>query len=210
MMDMRIDMHVHSNYSPDGLHSVERMAAVAKKKGFDGIGICDHDMLTPKRNVDGIALFFGEEVSCAEGHVCVFGIGKGIEKGIRAAELVDKVHDEGGVAIPAHPLSIFKKGLGPLAFRIGADALEKYNGSDYISNMRMIASGVNGVGGSDAHSIYEIGSAYTVFECAPNEADILEEVRKGTFKPVWRPNPVSITARHIEKAMRRVRGKANV
>lgn len=199
---MLIDLHIHSNYSCDGLHSIERIAEEAKKKGFDGIGICDHDVLAPKRKVDGIVILSGEEVSCAEGHVCVFGIGKEIEKGIRAVELVDIVHDEGGVVIPAHPFSLFKKGLGSLAFEIGADAVEKYNGNNVISNIRMIARGTNGTGGSDAHSVYEIGNAYTVMECEANEEDILEEIRKKRFRPVWKPNPLSVLMRHGERIRR--------
>lgn len=203
-MNMRIDMHVHSNYSRDGLHSISRLAAVAKKKGFEALGICDHDILTPKKKVKGIALLFGEEVSCAEGHVCIFGIRKSMKNGIHVLELIDKVHEEGGIAIPAHPLSIFKKGIGTLAFDVEVDALEKYNGNDYISSIRMMARGGNGTGGSDAHSVYEIGNAYTVLECEPKEDDILENIRKGMFKSAWRPNPMSVTRRQLERVAQRI------
>jgi DNA polymerase (family 10) len=39
--DIRGELHAHSN-SSDGVHSIEQMAAAAKKKGYEYIGITDH------------------------------------------------------------------------------------------------------------------------------------------------------------------------
>jgi predicted metal-dependent phosphoesterase TrpH len=40
---LRFDLHVHSNYSPDGHSSVEEILKAAKARGLDGVAFTDHD-----------------------------------------------------------------------------------------------------------------------------------------------------------------------
>ncbi|MCX8081797.1 MAG: DNA polymerase/3'-5' exonuclease PolX [bacterium] len=40
-IDIRGDLHVHSNYS-DGMDEIEKIVVAAKKMGYEYIGICDH------------------------------------------------------------------------------------------------------------------------------------------------------------------------
>jgi len=44
--NMRFDLHIHSNYSPDSRLDVDDILRRAVKKGLDGIAICDHDTIT--------------------------------------------------------------------------------------------------------------------------------------------------------------------
>ncbi len=43
--ELKIDLHIHSNYSADGKQSVEEIIKSTKSKGFDIIAITDHDSL---------------------------------------------------------------------------------------------------------------------------------------------------------------------
>jgi len=40
---LKIDLHIHSQYSTDGLSKPESIVKRAKKKGLDGIAITDHN-----------------------------------------------------------------------------------------------------------------------------------------------------------------------
>lgn len=207
---MRIDFHVHSTYSGDGQNTVGELALEAKKRKLDAIAICDHNALTPKQkiNVKGLLVLFGEEVSCAEGHACIFGVKKTYPYGIGVRELIEEVHSEGGIVIIPHPFSAWRDGMGELAFKVGADAVEKYNGADPLNNMLARDRKYNGTAGSDAHTIHELGNAYTEMDCALKESEILEAVRKGKYKPFWRLNPFSYVHRQagkVGKLLRRER-----
>jgi len=40
---LRCDLHIHTNFSPDGESSVEEIIAKAEEAGLDAIAITDHD-----------------------------------------------------------------------------------------------------------------------------------------------------------------------
>jgi predicted metal-dependent phosphoesterase TrpH len=206
---MRIDFHVHSTHSGDGQNTIGELALEAKKRNLDAIAICDHNVLTPrtKTNVKGLLILFGEEVSCAEGHACIFGVKRAYPRGIRVRELVRKVHAEGGIVVIPHPFSRWRDGMGELAFKAGADAVEKYNGADPLNNMLAMGRKYNGTAGSDAHSVHELGNAYTEMDCAPSERAILEAVRKGRYKPFWKLNPVGYVRRQAGKVGKLLTGQ---
>ncbi len=206
---MKIDFHVHSAHSSDGQDTVGELALAAKKRGLDAIAICDHNVLTPKTKVDvkGLLVIFGEEVSCAEGHACVFGVKKTYPRGIGVRELIRKVHSEGGIVIIPHPFSKWREGMGELAFKVGADAVEKYNGADPLNNMLARDRKYNGTAGSDAHTIHELGNAYTEMDCALKEAEILDAVRKGKYRPSWKLNPFSYVRRQAGKVGKILSGR---
>ncbi|MEM3031024.1 MAG: PHP domain-containing protein [Candidatus Micrarchaeia archaeon] len=186
---MRIDLHVHSNLSEDAFDSVEKLAAAASGKGMDALGICDHNKLKRRaRRIGRVVMLYGEEVSTAQGHVVVYGVERAFPAGIDAFELVERVREEGGVSIAAHPFCMGRHSLGKLAFELKADAIEKYNGSALLGNLLGMARVPVGVGGSDAHAAFEAGEAFTVMACEASEDDILSCIRKKKFAAAWMPN----------------------
>ena len=42
-MELRLDLHIHSERSPDGRMSLPQIAAAARARGLQGVAICDHD-----------------------------------------------------------------------------------------------------------------------------------------------------------------------
>jgi len=217
---MKIDFHVHSHFSSDALHSVEQLAAAAKAKGLDAIGISDHNTIakklgssgarkarmsspTSQLSSSGVLILYGTEVSTAQGHVQVFGTGKTYQKGIDAFELVRQVKKDGGITIVAHPFSLRPHALHSLATKVGATAIEKYNGRDFVHSWRARRMGISGTGGSDAHVMQEVGNAWTEIDCALNEDAILAAVAKGKIKAFYRPSIASIASRYAQK-MRKI------
>ena len=42
-MELRLDLHIHSERSPDGCMTLAEIAARARAAGLNGAAVCDHD-----------------------------------------------------------------------------------------------------------------------------------------------------------------------
>ncbi|VVC04710.1 PHP-associated [Candidatus Burarchaeum australiense] len=205
---MKLDFHVHSDSSPDALHSIEQLARQAKKIGLDGIAVCDHNCF-PKQGfrLKGLLILHGMECSTHEGHMSVFGVPPNFDfvRGMPAAEVARRAQKAGGISIVNHAFSVRKRkdSMRSAAFKVGATAIERFNGSDFIHNLVAMRRIPVGTGGSDAHSLYELANAYTILDCEPSEDAVLEEVRKGRVRAALAQNPFSIAQRKFEKFMKR-------
>ncbi len=193
-MELRADLHVHTAHSTDGKEAVRRVVHHAKKIGLGAIAITDHNVITAwtealsQGEKDGIIVIPGEEISSSEGHILAYGIEKRIKKGMSPEETVEEIHEQGGVAVAAHPYRS-GNGLGADAVRkVDFDAVETLNfGSSARSNEKaeVLARelGLPMTGGSDAHTLDDIGKAYTVFVDVESVEDILEDIRRGNTEP---------------------------
>jgi len=204
MARLKIDLHVHSNLSPDALHSIRHLAVKAKERGLDGIAVCDHNRISQDDfSLPNFLIMRGMEYSALEGHILLLGIPRdfAIARGLPAASAARQAELAGGVSIAAHAYSVRKWGqsMRGRAFQVGATALERFNGSDFIHNIIASRKIPRGTGGSDAHSVYEVGNAYTELECEPRESEVLEEIRKGRMKAVLAQRPLSIMRRKWER-----------
>ncbi|MCS6872396.1 MAG: CehA/McbA family metallohydrolase [Anaerolineae bacterium] len=190
----KADLHMHSTYS-DGNQSVEAILAyVEHYTDLDVIAITDHDCiegalrardLATVRHMR-VAVLVGAEISTRDGHLLALGVERLIAADLSMAETVAAVHQQGGVAVAAHPLSWWC----PSASRAVLDALhgtldgiEVINGSfaGIPTNAQLAALnearyGFAACGGSDAHTLNAIGSACTYFH-GHTVADLLSAIR---------------------------------
>ncbi len=189
---MRVDLHVHSKYSPDGRGEIDEIIRVAKAKGLQGVAIVDHNEVKGslqgrKATLTGndFVAIRGSEVSSSEGHVLAYGIQESIPRGLPVVEVVEHVKAQGGVAVAAHPYRFWSGlGEGPVR-RVPFDGVEIHNARSLIghnSRARDLASELKlpRTAGSDAHTPGEIGRAtVTILEDGLAEEGILEAVVKG-------------------------------
>ena len=81
-MTLRIDLHVHSFFSADGVSRPEDLIAAARAAGLNGFAITDHNtcdavdymishglMRADGQPVDGMLVIPGIEVTTADGHL---------------------------------------------------------------------------------------------------------------------------------------------
>jgi hypothetical protein len=160
-------LHIHSKYS-DGLYSPTVIAKQAKDIGLDGFGITDHNTVKgqgeAKRAAKRFGLRFvpGVEVSSHQGHIIGFGVEEPVGVG-SAAEVVDRIHDLGGVAVAPHPYDVLRHGVWRVLGKIDFDMIEIYNSRTFfepLNRCAMVAAKrlkKPGVVGSDAHALREIG-----------------------------------------------------
>jgi predicted metal-dependent phosphoesterase TrpH len=215
------DVHMHTHYS-DGTGSVEDVLKhVQKATPLDVIAITDHDTITGAlRARDLVAkrdyrfeLVVGEEISTREGHMLALFIEKRIPPGLSIERSIELVHEQGGLAIVAHPFNrIFRYSVQkPVMDRLlrqpelHPDGVESLNGSfagigSSQTAMRLARSlyGWTEVGGSDAHTPSAIGCAHTRF--VGSGADGLREaILRGETAPAgrfWRSREYLIIASH--------------
>jgi predicted metal-dependent phosphoesterase TrpH len=206
-MSEKIDMHVHSDKSSDGLASISELMAAAKKAGLAGIAICDHNYIHKEKvKPKDLLLIYGVEVSTDRGHVALFGVDSIPTR--NAEKLCEWAKAENGVVVPTHPFSLHKKGLGKRAVELGT-CVEKFNGTDPINNIISSFMIKNGTGGSDAHHPAEIGLAWTEFEDVSDEDELLEALRKGRFQGKVSHNPLKLPIAFSRRVLSRIgRGKA--
>ena len=42
-MEVKLDLHIHSEHSPDGRMALDEIVACARARGLQGVAVCDHD-----------------------------------------------------------------------------------------------------------------------------------------------------------------------
>ena len=197
---MRFDLHVHSNRSGDSLMSVSDIVEEAKRKKLDGFALTDHNTTAGNKEAAALAkkagLVFipGIEVSTQQGHLLGLGVKSTMRAWIPMEEAIAKIHDQGGLAIPAHPYDVMRRVMGGAFKGLDIDGLETVNGKTFIGNNKAAKAarelGLPSIGGSDAHTRAELGSAWT--ECGK---DVLAEIRKGKTKACGGTSVAAFTGR---------------
>lgn len=194
---MKFELHCHSCYSKgtkipwEGIPTPEEIIRRAKRISLDGIAITDHKTTkawasaSKEAKKQGIMFIQGVELQTRAGHVIALGINEPVKNSLSFEETIDRIHQEGGIAIAAHPFDIRGEGVGKLAAM--ADAIEMFNSLniDKVSN-RFILSKFGGlqmpkVVGSDAHTLEMLGRATNIID-ADDVDSLLKRIKKGDVK----------------------------
>ncbi|NVM02758.1 MAG: PHP domain-containing protein [Candidatus Helarchaeota archaeon] len=192
-----IDPHVHSKNSPDSKMTRKQIILKALDLELDGICITDHDIITKMALDANILILLGCEITTKHGHILAYGISEPIPKLLSAEDTIDRIHDQGGIAIAAHPYRKFGQinadilGLGnsdkifscPLN---GVEVLNALNNKKENSKARETAKILKlpMIGGSDAHRRETIGKAVTrLSSSVGNIDDFIKCIKKGKIMP---------------------------
>jgi len=189
---MRLDLHTHSSFSPDGEMTPQELVDSALAHGLAGIALTDHNSVGGIGQARGAALKHpgflvipGIEISSADGHVLALGINEPIPAGLPVGETVERILAAGALPVASHPFRNFT-GLDEAQIR-GArfGALEVLNGrSPNRKNLRAcrlaLSLGLGLSAGSDGHRPLEVGRCCVVVDSMPAGVDdLLEMIRKG-------------------------------
>lgn len=183
----KADMHLHSLYS-DGTASVRAVLDhVERSTDLDVVAITDHERIDGALRAAEIhaaghysfELVVGEEITTRRGHVVALFISERIPALRPLPETLERIHDQGGIAIAPHAMAPLTPSLGrgSLLFthesadpRHRLDAIELMNPSTAGRSRRAARRRLNDdvlrlavVGNSDAHVLEGIGTAWTWF-----------------------------------------------
>jgi predicted metal-dependent phosphoesterase TrpH len=188
----RFDLHVHSKCSPDSRLSLEVIISRLSYAGLKGFALTDHNTVAGHAELAQMQskhpeyLFLpGIEISTVEGHLLSYGIRETPPLHAPLVETIEWVTTHGGEAVLSHPFRP-THGVGrKLAETAPVVALETRNShNSEIANLRAeeVAARrhLGATGGSDTHTTYDVGRAYTGFD--PSVAtvdDLLEHLRRG-------------------------------
>lgn len=181
----RADLHMHTTAS-DGLVDVQPLLDYIARRGhLEVIAITDHDTLEAslwayeRRAQYPFEIIPGIEVTTAEGHVLALWVTCPIPAGLSLAETAAAVHDQGGIAILAHPFHVHvldvlsgirRYGRNPAYIAAaGLDGVEVHNAGILVAGCNLVAKrfartlSLAFTGSSDAHTPGATGSGLTRF-----------------------------------------------
>jgi predicted metal-dependent phosphoesterase TrpH len=209
----KADLHIHSMAS-DGISGVaEILDQVHARTDLDVIAITDHERIDAGVAAREMArdaglrleVIVGEEITTRGGHLLGLFLERRIRPWYSLRDSVAMVHDQGGIAIVAHPLVPYplcasgrsiRRLMDHTDERFHPDGIEAFNPTTAAMRwQRQIPPfveelGLAAVGNSDSHRAETIGQGYTTFPgrtAAELRAAILarETAWHGSFYP-WR------------------------
>ncbi len=112
---IEVDLHMHTDHSPDCATPVEVLLETARDRGLGAIAITDHNevsgALEARRiaaETGGVKVIVAEEVKTAEqGEVIGLFLEQKIPKGMTMAETIAAIREQGGLVYVPHPFDRF-------------------------------------------------------------------------------------------------------
>ena len=112
---IEVDLHMHTDHSPDCATPVEVLLETARDRGLGAIAITDHNEISGALEARRIAertgdikVIVGEEVKTAEqGEVIGLFIEEKIPKGMTMQETIAEIRRQGGLVYVPHPFDRF-------------------------------------------------------------------------------------------------------
>ena len=203
---MILDLHVHSIYSKDSPVTPEEYAKtlvkMRDKYRIDGFVLMEHRAYIREFDFNalgqkyGIIILNGTEAETRWGHLLIYGVtpelieGYPLDAKLDPVPLARAVHEQGGLAVPAHPFRGFVS-MGMRSVDLPeVRALEVLNGSN--SEHENLAAKTCAerfelaqTGGSDAHFTGELGRALTEFENnIETIQDLVREIKAKRCRPI--------------------------
>ena len=204
---MLFDIHVHTKISPCSDLYVADVLKQARACGLDGVCITDHQTMEIRRHLregiqdDGLCVVFGIEYATAYGDFLLFGPFENISLDLSAIELLNQVRQAGGVAIAAHPFRSDRPVSEHLVREGFCRVVESVNGRNTpIENLQVEKwrkeLSLTCCGGSDAHTLDELGTVGTRFSTpVRSRIDLIFAFKNGLCHPECSPADNFLEAR---------------
>jgi glycosyltransferase involved in cell wall biosynthesis len=188
---IHVDLHMHTDHSPDCATPVDTLLDTAKLVGLGAIAITDHNeisgALEARERADGIKVIVAEEVKTADqGEVIGLFIEEKIPRGMTLQETIAEIRRQGGLVYVPHPFD--RMHAVPdyehlLDVVSDIDAIEVFNprvafsafneeAARFAAKYRIVAGA-----GSDSHVVQGLGSVKIRMRDFDGPEEFLESLR---------------------------------
>ena len=220
-----VDLHCHTSASFDSLAAPRSVVRAAGTRGLTHIAITDHDRIDGALRARdaapaGLTVIVGEECRTSDGDLICLFLERSVPPGRSALQTIADVRAQGGLVGIPHPYDRFRnsmlrdEGLADLASQV--DWVEAYNarlvggGNDRAAAFAH-EHGLPGVAVSDAHTVLEVGDAYSVVHGAPGTPDgLLAALAAGVEIVPGRASYIVRLMTPVAKLIQRSRGNGRV
>jgi len=216
---LSVELHAHSELSYDGRDPVDLLLEQAEAIGLDALAITDHDefdasLEAARKAPDyGLVGIPGMEITSQAGHVLGLGLEDPVEPGLPFGETLDRIREQGGIAVVPHPFQESRHGVMANITRdelAAADAIEVYNSRLLTGRGNRQAGtfaeefGLPKTAGSDAHISEMVGQAVTRVDADERSVEgILDAVREGRTEVDGKRTPWRISFRQAAGGAKR-------
>ncbi len=187
-----VDLHMHTDHSPDCATPVEVLLAEAKERGLGAIAVTDHNeisgALEARAKAQGIKVIVAEEIKTADqGEVIGLFIKERIPRGLTLQETISEIKRQGGLVYVPHPFDRLHavpdyEHLLPVLDQV--DAIEVFNPRVAIGEFNEEAARfaakyrIPAGAGSDAHVPQGLGSVRIRMRDFDGPEEFLESLRE--------------------------------
>lgn len=181
----KLDLHTHSQASPDGGLTAEDYRRMLASSALQGIAITDHnriDFAERLRAELGDEIIVGEEIAAQEGELIGLYLQRAVPAGLTALETARRIHRQGGLTYVPHPFETQRKGL-PLdilnQIAQEVDIVETYNGRTLQNRAGQAGQWANthsvpGASSSDAHGRRGWSNTYSLLAEKPTRETLVQ------------------------------------
>lgn len=219
-----VDLHCHTRASFDCLSSPAAVARLAAERGLTHLAITDHHRLDGALEARaaaplGLTVIVGEEIRTTGGDLLGLYLERPVPMGLSPADAAAAIREQGGLVGLPHPFDRFRssgaakivEAAALAALAESVDLIEAHNAralghANEQATRFARDQGRPGVASSDAHTVLEVGVAYTILSGDPRSAAemrvALDDIRLVTgratfFVRAWTP---------LAKLVQRARG----
>jgi predicted metal-dependent phosphoesterase TrpH len=220
-----LDLHCHTSASFDSLASPAAVVRAAASRGLTHLAITDHERIDgalAARDAapDELTVIVGEEIRTIGGDLVAIFLEEAIPPGLSVPETIAAVREQGGLVGIPHPFDRFR---GSLLRTAGLEAMASLVDWVEVHNARVMAGGGNlravefarsaglpGVAVSDAHSVVEVGVAYTSVDGDPSSPEGLLAALAGAEIVPGRASYIVRAGTPLAKLVNRARGNRRI
>jgi len=214
---MRLDLHCHTNASPDSLNSLDAILHRMDQRRIDVLAITDHNLIYAALDFQRQAperFLVGEEIKTSEGELLALFISELVPPWLSPEETIDLVHEQDGLVGASHPLDrVRREAMGGQVL----DAIHHRLDFVEVMNARVLFPrdnrrarekaarwGLPGSAGSDAHVPFEVGRCYVEMPSFDGPQDFLDCLAQAQIGG-WVSSPLVHFASTYAKLLKRLR-----
>lgn len=185
---LKVDLHSHTDRSPDAATPPRILLERALEAGLDRIAVTDHGTIEgalEARELEPRRVIVGEEVKCACGTELIgLFLSERIPQRLPIDEVVERIRDQGAVVYAPHPFAYPWRPLWRAGRALAvAEVAEAFNSRAFFRPWNAAAEraayrrGLAVAAGSDAHFPAEVGRAYTEMAGFAGAEEFREAIR---------------------------------